>query len=149
VALADIAGDIKPDITIREGTQKDFKAKALWAEQDQGRIYIEVKLTSGHTHDKHMNQYARYLLYLMATSLQARHEDRIARALVLAAPTKWFDGGHGEVWHDLVERWAAAANELGVSLCEIHLADDLASFKRQLAGIWTGETANWVASQVF
>ena len=110
--LEDIGGGMKPD----------FGLRATSSSNPCARIYIEIKHKAGATQAKGFNQYARYFIYLAATTL---HKDNLEidlqRSVILAAPTEWFGSKHYKEWLVFRETFGPMANELKIVFAEIEL----------------------------
>lgn len=92
------------------------------------RILIEVKKHSSLTFskDRGASQVARYFLYLLYTTLrhpEGEKKPAIRRAVLLAAPKKWFNGTHGQVWKESVKIYSPIARTFDITLGEIHEED--------------------------
>ncbi|MBZ5555486.1 MAG: hypothetical protein LAO21_22495 [Acidobacteriia bacterium] len=110
--VIDIMGGMVPGIVLRsEGS-------------GENRIYIEVKETAPLTYGKEDSQITRYLLHLLAmtTDKPKKCPDDIRRAVLLAAPSQWFDEPRNdEVWEYFLETYRGLASAFNVTLGEIRL----------------------------
>lgn len=111
--LEDIGGGMHPDFGLRAKSSANPSA----------RIYIEIKHKAGATQAKGFNQYARYFVYLAATTLQNKDNPGIdfQRAMILAAPKEWFGSKYYKEWLVFRETFGPMANELKIVLAEIEL----------------------------
>lgn len=78
--MIDVAGGITPDIVIRSRSS------------GRNRIYIEVKLHEEIRGDRALSQVTRQFLHLLATTQRSPDaQSDIRRAVLLAAPSAWFE----------------------------------------------------------
>ncbi len=113
----DLFGSMKPDIMIRSSESK------------QNRIIIEVKKTALCTHkERHASQILRYFLHLLATTdQQPNKKSDIHRAVLVAAPTSWFNSkSHSRCWNEFLEHYSPLAKTFNIALGEIR-TDGIAS----------------------
>jgi hypothetical protein len=111
----DLFGGQKPDIVIHSQTSK------------QNRIIIEVKKNAVFTHrEPHGSQILRYFLHLLATTDQKPNGRRdIDRAVLLAAPSSWFEeDSRSALWKQFVNDYGPLAKTFQIALGEIR-TDDL------------------------
>jgi hypothetical protein len=110
--MVDLMGAMVPDIVLRsEGS-------------GENRIYIEVKETTPLAYGREDSQIIRYFLHLLAitTNKPRRCPDDIRRAVLLAAPSPWFDvPKNAEVWEYFLETYQGLATAFDVTLGEIRL----------------------------
>jgi|GEM_PF-955344 len=110
--MIDIMGAMIPDIVVRS------------EESGENRIYIEVKEAAPLTFGKEDSQIIRYFLHLlgMTTDKPRRCPNDIRRAILLAAPSKWFDDPTNDgVWEYFLETYKGLASAFNVTLGEIRL----------------------------
>jgi hypothetical protein len=105
--MIDVAGGIVPDLVLRSTTSHE------------NRIYIEVKYTAGLHYDRPLSQIVRYFLHLLCTTRQSPlpKEQDIRRAVLLAAPSIWFENKtNADKWHYFLEKYADLANLPGIDI---------------------------------
>ena len=110
--LVNIAGGTRPDIVLR-------------SKKNENRIIIEAKCGAPLRAPKETSQVVRYLLHLLATSLQTPDSNagEIRRAVLLAAPDEWFENKkNNEAWHHFRITYEPLARGFGVTLGEIRIA---------------------------
>ncbi len=106
--MVDIIGGMTPDIVIR-GKQSG-----------ENRIYIEVKNGASLNYGKEDSQIIRYFLHLLASSHKSPGD--IARAIVLAAPRRWFNSErNAEAWQYFVDHFGDLAKCFDVRLAILYL----------------------------
>lgn len=115
--MDDVIGGMTPDIVVRSAVARP-----------ENRIYIEAKSAHGvFTHADHReSQVIRYFLHLLATSHVERSEPSIRRAVLVAAPSRFFDSSRaagGAAWRYFHERYRDLAEVFGVVIGEIHSED--------------------------
>jgi hypothetical protein len=111
----DLFGGLKPDIVIHSLASK------------QNRIIIEVKRDSLFTHkERHASQILRYFLHLLATTdRRPKEKQDINRAVLLAAPSSWFESdSKASLWRQFVKDYGPLAETFHIALGEIR-TDDL------------------------
>jgi hypothetical protein len=95
----------------------------------QSRIIIEVKKSSAFANKgRHESQILRYFFYLLATTEQKpKGKQDIYRAVLLAAPSSWFESNSkegGELWRQFLKDYGPIAGTFHIALGEIR-TDDL------------------------
>jgi hypothetical protein len=106
--MTDVIGGMTPDIVIRSRISME------------NRIYLEVKETLDLGYGTADSQVVRYFLHLLAMTHQRQGAD-IRRALLLAAPSAWFEGIGRQKWSYFLTTHAALAQALDVTLAEIRV----------------------------
>lgn len=122
--LTEIAGGVIPDIVLRSGAS------------GQNRIYIEVKLHAPLKYEVSSSQIIRYLLHLLATTSQNPPgvPKDIRRAVLLAAPTEWFENKTKiKPWDHFLNHFSELAKDFDVTLGAVclakHFVEDDSSFE--------------------
>jgi hypothetical protein len=113
----DLFGGSTPDIVIHSLASK------------QNRIIIEVKKNSAFANKgRHGSQLLRYFFYLLATAEQKpKGKQDIYRAVLLAAPSSWFESNSregAELWRQFLKDYGPIASTFHIALGEIR-TDDL------------------------
>lgn len=109
--MMEIIGNMTPDIVVRSKGSS------------QNRILIEVKETAPLNYGMHDSQMIRYFLHLLATSSHDPSSNPdIRRAVLLAAPNKWFEANTGTAWTYFLNRYTDLARAFDVTLGELRLA---------------------------
>lgn len=113
----DLFGGSTPDIVIHSLASK------------QSRIIVEVKKDSAFANKgRHGSQILRYFFYLLATTEQKpKGKQDIHRAVLLAAPSSWFESNSeegAELWRQFLKDYGPIAATFHVALGEIR-TDDL------------------------
>jgi len=109
--MVDVIGGMTPDIVIRS------------LMTDQNRIIIEVKESQTLNYGTSDSQVIRYFLHLLSTTEQTPSgKTDIRRAIILAAPTTWFESTRtGDDWKYFLRAYADLARAFNITLGEIHL----------------------------
>ncbi len=107
--MTEIIGGMRPDIVLRSRIS------------ETNRIIIEVKDTMPLGYGVHDSQVIRYFLHLLAMSSSTVGKD-IRRAVLLAAPDRWFEGNTGDVWKYFLNRYTDLARAFDVTLGELRIA---------------------------
>jgi len=115
----DLFGGQTPDIVIHSLASK------------QSRIVIEVKKNALFANKgRHESQILRYFLHLLATTDQKPNgKQDINRAVLLAAPSAWFEAnltGGAKLWKQFVEDYGPLAETFHIALGEIRTNDLMA-----------------------
>lgn len=112
--MNDVIGGMCPDIVLRSKLT------------GENRIYIEVKDTErlGYRHyGIEDSQVIRYFLHLLATT--TKNSGDICRAILLCAPSYWFDHPHNaKAWGYFLQHFSGLAEAFDIAIGEVH-ADGL------------------------
>ncbi len=110
--LVDISGNMTPDLVV----QCDRSA--------ENRILIEVKSDSHLRYGTKDSQIIRYLIHLLATTLQRKNDHQaIRRAILLAAPRPWLDNEKNRKdWSYFLGQYRDLAGCFDVTLARIELS---------------------------
>jgi hypothetical protein len=113
--MLDVIGNMIPDLVLRSTAT------------GENRIIVEVK-DQDRLADRHFemedSQVIRYFLHLLATS--RKNEKDIHRAVILCAPSIWFQDPHNaKAWGYFLEHYSDLATKFGIVLGEIY-SDKLA-----------------------
>jgi hypothetical protein len=114
------------DIVGGSGTTPDIILSSDLSKQQ--RIIIEAKKWATFTHkEPPASQVARYFLYLLYATLRyplGKNSPDIRRAVLLVAPTKWFESKKADIWRRSVCIHSELAQLFDITFGEIH-EDDL------------------------
>lgn len=111
--MGEVIGGMTPDIVLRS------------VQSGQNRIYVEVKESACLGYDTEDSQIIRYFLHLLAVS--TRGEGDIRRAIIVAAPSRWFsDTRTGTDWWYFVDRYSDLAKKFKVTIGELRVDIQLA-----------------------
>jgi hypothetical protein len=111
--MNDVIGGMTPDVVLRS------------VASGQNRIYIEVKESSCLGYKIEDSQIIRYFLHLLAVSEEKpKGIPDIGRAILLAAPSKWFEGSRtGADWKYFIEKYGDLARAFQITLGELHVGN--------------------------
>jgi len=89
----DLIGGMVPDIVVNSKIS------------NQNRILIEVKWEAKLNYGLDDSQLARYFLYLLsATTIKHKDAKDLKRAVLLAAPQRWYKGKNSDIFNHFVDR---------------------------------------------
>ena len=105
--MLDVAGGMTPDIVVRSKGS------------GQNRIYIEVKESQCLGYNTEDSQIIRYFLHLLAVSeLKPNGVADIGRAIILAAPSNWFETSRtGTDWRYFTDHYTGLARAFDITTC--------------------------------
>ncbi len=107
--MSEIIGGMRLDIVLRSRNS------------EKNRIIIEVKETMPLGYGVHDSQVIRYFLHLLAMSSSTVGLD-IRRAVLLAAPNRWFEENTGDAWKYFLNRYTDLARAFDITLGELRIA---------------------------
>jgi hypothetical protein len=110
--MQDVIGGMTPDIVLRSNVS------------GENRIYIEVKDGEplGHKHyGMEDSQVIRYFLHLIAMSKRNKGATDIRRAVLLCAPSEWFNVERNtKAWVYFLDHFSGLAKSFDITLGELH-----------------------------